>query len=308
MGRELKRVALNFVWPIWERWDGYVNPFYVHRSNCLACDGTGYSAEAKLYSDQWYGNAPFDPVEYGSKPLAIDCPALRESIEKKISWGDELVRSGRQQTNWFTQDGIIPFGEAVDIEVRRMFGHWSQQWSHQLCQADVDALVEAGRLYELTRTFVPGEGWKPKDPPVCLTADEVNAWAMNGFCHDDINQWVCIKARCKREGVAEICETCCGDGESWESEELKKQYDDWQKSEPPSGEGYQIWETVSEGSPVSPVFATPEELADWMVLNDDSVTKDTTRDQWLSFIHGPGWAPSLIQDAKGIRAGTHVTR
>ena len=32
---------------------------------------------------------------------------------------------------------------------------------------------------------------------------------------------------------------------------------------PPAGEGYQLWETTSEGSPVSPVFATLDELCQW---------------------------------------------
>lgn len=40
-------------------------------------------------------------------------------------------------------------------------------------------------------------------------------------------------------------------------------YRDQWFSEPPVGEGYQLWETTSEGSPISPVFSTAEELADW---------------------------------------------
>lgn len=36
-----------------------------------------------------------------------------------------------------------------------------------------------------------------------------------------------------------------------------------EKCETPSGEGFQLWETTSEGSPISPVFATKEELAAW---------------------------------------------
>ena len=35
--------------------------------------------------------------------------------------------------------------------------------------------------------------------------------------------------------------------------------------EPPTGDGWQLWENVSEGSPVSPVFATKEEFADYLV-------------------------------------------
>lgn len=32
---------------------------------------------------------------------------------------------------------------------------------------------------------------------------------------------------------------------------------------PPTGDGYQLWETTSEGSPASPVFATLDELCEW---------------------------------------------
>jgi hypothetical protein len=32
---------------------------------------------------------------------------------------------------------------------------------------------------------------------------------------------------------------------------------------PPEGPGWQLWETTSEGSPISPVFKTGEELAHW---------------------------------------------
>jgi hypothetical protein len=35
----------------------------------------------------------------------------------------------------------------------------------------------------------------------------------------------------------------------------------------PSGEGWQVWENVTEGSPVSPVFATKGELVDWLTKN-----------------------------------------
>ena len=82
---------------------------------------------------------------------------------------------------------------------------------------------------------------------------------------------------------------------------------DW-KIHPPAGEGYQLWETVSEGSPVSPVCATPDELADWLVIpgNDTSITKATTRDQWLSMIRGCGSSPTLVSDAKGTRPGVQL--
>lgn len=53
--------------------------------------------------------------------------------------------------------------------------------------------------------------------------------------------------------------------------------------DPPDGEGFQLWETTSEGSPISPVFTTPEELAEWCedgttVLGYEKISKEA----WLN--------------------------
>lgn len=37
--------------------------------------------------------------------------------------------------------------------------------------------------------------------------------------------------------------------------------------QPPEGEGYQLWETTTEGSPMSPVFKTLNELCRWCSEN-----------------------------------------
>jgi len=44
--------------------------------------------------------------------------------------------------------------------------------------------------------------------------------------------------------------------------------------EPPEGVGWQMWEDTSEGSPISPVFKTAEELAQW--LEDNGAPKSGT--------------------------------
>ncbi len=41
---------------------------------------------------------------------------------------------------------------------------------------------------------------------------------------------------------------------------------------PPDGDGWQLWQTVSDG-PVSPVFATSAELVDWMCLPEPDPSK-----------------------------------
>jgi hypothetical protein len=61
---------------------------------------------------------------------------------------------------------------------------------------------------------------------------------------------------------------------------------------------------VIDGGPVSPVFASPEELARWMVKNDRSITRDTTYEGWLQFILGPGWALTAISQGATVTSGT----
>ena len=50
---------------------------------------------------------------------------------------------------------------------------------------------------------------------------------------------------------------------------------------------YQIYETVSEGTPVSPVFETQEEMIEWLVSEGHS------RKSAEAFVKD-GWAPSLV--------------
>lgn len=45
MGRELRRVPLDFDWPLKERWKGYVNPHY---HECPECKGRGETASMQF--------------------------------------------------------------------------------------------------------------------------------------------------------------------------------------------------------------------------------------------------------------------
>lgn len=56
---------------------------------------------------------------------------------------------------------------------------------------------------------------------------------------------------------------------------------------------WRMFETVSEGSPVSPPFATPEELAQWCADHPQEVYSGGTYEQWLAICHG-AFAPSGV--------------
>lgn len=289
MGRELKRVPLDFTWPLNKPWQGYINPHYTAQQ-CEHCAGSGSSPQAKRFNDQWYGNAPFAPEDRGSVPFAVGHPTIRALAERNATPDMRLGWSGRN----------------VDQEALRLAHLFNRGWNHHLNQDDVNALVAGGRLMDLTHTWTAGEGWKAKEPAYTPTAAQVNEWSLRGFGHDSINQWLCVKARCAALGVDPECQHCHGHGEIWPSEDAKALYEGWEREEPPEGAGWQVWETVSEGSPISPVFSTPEDLARHMATTKWGGDSGTTYEQWLKFIVGPGWAPSLVASNGVVETGVQA--
>lgn len=54
---------------------------------------------------------------------------------------------------------------------------------------------------------------------------------------------------------------------------------------PPTGDGFQLWETTSEGSPTSPVFATLDELCAWCETNATTFASETaTAEKWREML------------------------
>lgn len=294
MSREVKRVALNFNWPLREVWEGYLMPDRLDGDRCADCEGTGYSLRARELYDMWHGNAPFRPEDNGSTVLTPDTPAVRAFVERNIDGASNFYGTGEA---------------AITREARRLCGLWNGMWCHHVDADDVAALVAAGRLMDLTHTWSRGVGWRPINPPVTPTPQEVNEWSLRSFGHDSINAWVVIGARCKREGVSERCSRCDGHGSTEAYPGQRDESDAWQPVEPPAGEGWQLWETVSEGSPVSPVFPTDEALAGWLTTPEGGRAVGTDRrpvqltlEQACGFVRA-GWAPTGILNTGGYHNG-----
>ncbi len=70
---------------------------------------------------------------------------------------------------------------------------------------------------------------------------------------------------------------------------------------------YQVYETVSEGTPVSPVFATTDEMIDWLTTVPMGGVNETplSRDAAAKFVEYE-YAPSFIVDARGLRTGVEA--
>ena len=234
MGREVKRVSLDFKYPHGKMiWKGYHNPYYALKCEC--CDGRGTSKEYQEISDSWY--------------------------------------------NHLSKDG--------------------NGWGYNLTQDDVQALLDADRLWDFTRIPVNDEqiaivkasghnSWLPFNNNYIPTAQEVNEWAKKGLGHDSQNQWICSRERAKKMGIEINCPGCDGDGEFYPSDEYRELAENFTRIEPPSGDGYQLWSTTTDGTPYSPVFSKPEELAEWLVGNKISSFGYSTEtyETWLKFING----------------------
>jgi len=93
MGRELKRVALDFEWPENKVLVGYMNQHYAKSHVCAACGGSGYSPEARRLKDQWYGHAPFRPEDRGSTPLLPTHQAVLALAERNVTRSPEYYGS-----------------------------------------------------------------------------------------------------------------------------------------------------------------------------------------------------------------------
>jgi hypothetical protein len=290
MGREVKRVPLDFDWPLETVWKGFINELDEERHECPDCEGSGCSTEMKELSDKWYGwSGTFRPEDRGSVPYEPTNEIVMALARRNVERSPEFYGTGNA---------------AVQREAQRLAAHFNLGWHHHLNDDDVAALIESRRLVDFTHTFVPGEGWKEKNPPYRPTAKEVNDWSLTGFGHDSVNKWVVCKAEAARLGLKTTCDHCEGEGALWNSPEAKAAAEAWERTEPPTGEGYQMWETVTEGSPISPVFSTPEELAHFMSGTRHGADKEgTPYETWLKLIQGPGWAPSLVIGSDGLKSG-----
>lgn len=70
---------------------------------------------------------------------------------------------------------------------------------------------------------------------------------------------------------------------------------------------WQLYETVSEGTPLSPPFETQDELIDYLVKNGDFWDqKSWSREVAEKFVNGPGWAPSFVISNGEIKSGVEA--
>ena len=252
MGRILKRVPLDFKWSINQVWKGYINPY--HSQECKACDRTGLNPETKKIEDAWYA---FESDNYKPNPYRENARYNVDAHSNNITEVEveALVRSGR-------------LSDLLDSWYR--FDDKKNVWTK--CDTSVPYKERV---------------WVECEEPTLPTTEQVNEWNLRGMGHDAINRSICTEARAKELGVYGMCEFCNGDGEIWLSDEIKKLAEDWERVDPPTGEGFQMWENTSEGSPQTPVFETFDELCNWCTENCSifGTNNFVTKEKWINCLY-----------------------
>jgi hypothetical protein len=117
-----------------------------------------------------------------------------------------------------------------------------------------------------------------------------------GIGHDAIDRMRATRKIAEAAGMPKgwgVCRVCHGHAIHPDDLEASEA---WEGTEPPTGPGWQLWETTSEGSPVSPVFDSPEELAEWCEGNATWFGRSRwTAAEWLaSFDAGTTDVDSLL--------------
>lgn len=92
-------------------------------------------------------------------------------------------------------------------------------------------------------------------------------------------------------------------------------FDQWEGQRPYSGDympnwpaeqrtHFMMYEDTTEGTPISPAFETPQELAQWLADNGASSfgSSTATYEQWLPICEG-GWAPSMVMAEGKLMSG-----
>lgn len=238
MGQEIKRVPLDFNWPLQKVWEGFLMPKSLSLPECPDCRGDGYSVEARAIAETFYAH--------------------------------------------------------------QIGGHNAEAlaWHNKIGQAEVDHLVAEDRLRVMRKREPTADNprdWEWVSEP--RTAAEINAentrGGMNG--HDAINRHLLISFRCERLGIKADCPRCEGHGDI-ATEDQRKARDEWTGTEPPTGEGWQVWETVSEGSPITPVYPTKDALIEALVSDGHS------RKSAENFTEAK-WAPSMVISGGVLKQG-----
>jgi hypothetical protein len=304
INKSVRRVPLDFDWPIGHLWEGFVNPHNKHFVVCEHCGGLAVSKEARTLEHIWYGRRP--PVHDRKAGImdfgTIECEfGFVFHFTRRVHDKDGLFYLTMQQRSYNALRSAmkLPSGhhdsKPINWETFRksasqdlaLFSKIHSGWMYLLDQDDVDALHAGGALRRLTHDWYKGE-WIEKEPKVIPTVEQVNLYMHDEACDDVFTVWMAIEAFCRRHHLAFTCPHCQGRGGSFPDEATRVAAKSWKSYAPPAGPGYQFWDPSEEGAPLSPVFETPQELISWMVKQGIRLNRNVDVKKTLKWIQSNG--------------------
>jgi hypothetical protein len=238
MGREIKRVPLDFDWPLDQTWSGYLMPDNLSVPDCGTCAGRGETT-----ARQWVGQ------------IAHLLMVLDDDLNAQTR--------GRDLHPWLRDTGCLAWGVRPSADIRE---------------------------------FGTGLAGRESD---------------GSLGHDGIDRWRATDALIRAAGldpdVWGKCSTCDGTGSIEAYPGQAAEAEAWQRTDPPEGEGWQVWQTVGEGSPITPVLPTAEALVDHLATVGTLWDQKRGDGPWRrpaaeSFV-GSGWAPSFIGIGPALMEG-----
>jgi hypothetical protein len=285
MGREVRRVPLDFDHPLNEVWPGFLRESREFPPCTDCCWGRNETLMDRLFPT----SKPGAPTGMTREAYAIDSTFYPHQIggpmAEALAWCDKI---GQAEVDMLVAERRIGFHT-----------HWDR--------------IELPEPWEMDTGHPIRYRFERNDRPA-PTAAEVNAANGRGGGpfqdghHDAISRWLLVKHRCALLGIETTCPTCKGREciaaeEEWDAEEAASEA--WKPIDPPEGDGWQLWETVSEGSPISPVLDSAEALAQWMTENKCTVDGPMrSYEAALAFVRA-GWAPSFMATSEhGVEDGT----
>jgi len=278
MGREIKRVALDFDWPLDKTWKGFLNPWYDYCYPCSDCR-SGYYGEVNENGLNLKAKQ-----EYREIGRMLDQRKWAELFTKDVV--SEIYH------NWYTREKMLqlPFFSRTPVNFADLY--------RERFRSELPERVMASGCDNIET--LDEEDHKVIDFAIELCLEGKLPWQHSkeiSYSKRDMN-YAIFSSRRKISGEDYKCETCDGESSVWESEYHEKMCDEWESTEPPTGEGWQVWETVSEGSPITPVFATAEELVDYLVDVGTAWGQKYSREAAQAFVKS-GWVPSMaVVDGK----------
>jgi hypothetical protein len=247
MSREIRRVPLDFDWPLNKPWEGYINR---RHKPCPA------KAESLCLSGM-------TPAYHWLQAVARLIALIGDEAAAE-PYAEEHRRRGRTFPHPYLEEWPTAPRRDLPADVRERFralGGPPERIAAHYMQEPPQLMPFTPELVEFVTKFA-GE------PPRFLVG------------HDSYGIVEVMLRVAGLEGTDwGVCKVCGGDGID---PAAKASYKAWKATPPPEGPGWQLWETVSEGSPISPVL--PDEEAFGRYLLDHGYSPKAVKE----FIH-LGW-------------------